>query len=58
MNENERNDLQTTITHALQEIKAGAGDSFDITKVNLAELERRTGISRKRLRKLKKTDLL
>lgn len=54
MNENERNDLQTTITHALQEMKAEAGDSFDITKVNLAELERRTGISRKRLRKLKK----
>ena len=54
MNENERNDLQTTITHALQGMKAEAGDSFDITKVNLAELERRTGISRKRLRKLKK----
>lgn len=53
MNEKERNDLQSTITHALQEMKAEAGDLFDIKKVNLAELQRRTGISRKRLRKLK-----
>ena len=53
MNEKERNDLQSTITHALQEMKAEAGDLFDIEKVNLAELQRRTGISRKRLRKLK-----
>ena len=54
MNEQERNDLQLTITHALQEMKAEAGASFDLEKVNLAELERRTGITRKRLRKLKK----
>ena len=53
MNDNERNDLQMIITHALLDMKAEAGDSFDINKVNLAELERRTGISRKRLRKLK-----
>ena len=53
MNEKERNDLQSTITHALQEMKAEAGEQFDIEKVNLAELQRRTGISRKRLRKLK-----
>lgn len=53
MNEKERNDLQSTITHALQEMKAEAGDLFDIEKVNLAELQRRTGISRKKLRKLK-----
>ena len=53
MNEQERNDLQLTISHALQEMKAEAGDKFDIEKVNLAELERRTGITRKRLRKLK-----
>ena len=54
MNEQERNDLQLTITHALQEMKAEAGTSFNPEKVNLAELERRTGITRKRLRKLKK----
>ena len=54
MNDQERNDLQITISHTLQEMKAEAGNSFDIEKVNLAELERRTGISRKKLRKLKK----
>lgn len=54
MNEQERNDLQLTISHAIQEMKNEAGDTFDIEKINLAELERRTGISRKRLRKLKK----
>lgn len=53
MNEHERNDLQLTISHALQEMKAEAGDSFNLKKVNLAELERRTNISRKRLRKIK-----
>ena len=39
-------------------IKAEAGASFDLEKVNLAELERRTGITRKRLRKLKKDDFI
>ena len=53
MNDNERNDLQITISHALHDMKAEVGESFDINKVNLAELERRTGITRKRLRKLK-----
>lgn len=53
MNEQERNDLQSTITHALEEMKAEAGASFDLEKVNLSELQRRTGISRKRLRKIK-----
>ena len=58
MNEQERNDLQLTISHALQEMKADAGDTFDLAKVNLAELERRTGISRKRLRKIQKDDFI
>ena len=51
-NEN-RNDLQVTITQALEEIKAEKGDRFDLSKVNLADMERRTGVSRKKLRKLK-----
>ena len=54
MNEKERNDLQLTISHTLQEMEAEAGDKFDISKVNLAELERRTGVPRKKLRLLKK----
>ena len=54
MNQKERNDLQATITQVLQEMEAVAGGKFDISKVNLAELQRRTGISRKKLRNLKK----
>ena len=53
MNEHERNDLQSTISQALLEMKTEAGESFDLEKVNLAELGRRTGITRKRLRKIK-----
>ena len=52
-NENS-NDLQVTLSQALSEIKTEQGGAFDPSKVNLADLERRTGISRKRLRKLKK----
>lgn len=58
MTDNERNDLQLIITHALQKMKVDAGDSFDLSKVNLAELERQTGISRKRLRNLKEHDFV
>ena len=52
MNQIERNDLQSTITQVLQEMKVEAGEKFDIDKVNLAELGRRTGISRKKLRSM------
>lgn len=48
------NDFKITITQALEEMKTEQGDCFDISIVNLAELERRTGISRARLRRLKK----
>ena len=58
MNEQERNDLQITISHVLQEMKNEAGDLFDIDKVNLAEIQRRTGISRKKLRNLKKNGFI
>ena len=54
MTEQERNDLQLTITHALKEMEQEAGDRFDIQKINLADLGRRTGISRKRLRNIQK----
>ena len=33
--------------------KEESGEKFNINKVNLAELERRTGISRRKLRRLK-----
>ena len=53
MDERERNDLQSTISQALQIIKEKAGDKYDIEKVNIAELQRLTGLSRKKLRNLK-----
>ncbi len=58
MEKNTCNDLQTTISHALHEMEVEAGKNLDPAKVNLAELERRTGISRKRLRKLKKQEFI
>ena len=48
------NDLQEIITQAIEEIKNEQGDSFDLQKINLAELSRRTNISRSKLRRLKK----
>lgn len=48
------NDLSTIITQALADLKLELGTKFDIEKVNLAELERRTGISRAKLRTLQK----
>ena len=47
------NDLTVIITQALNEMKMELGDKFDLSKINLAELERRTGISRGKLRRLK-----
>ena len=51
--EGKNNDLTETIAQALNEIKSELGDKFDLEKVNLAELERRTGITRAKLRRLK-----
>lgn len=53
-NNSNNNDLQEIITHALEELKREQGKQFDIERVNLAELARRTGLSRSRLRTLKK----
>ena len=54
MSSNEIDNLNETIAQALQQMKAELGDKFSLKKVNLAELSRRTGISRKRLRNAKK----
>ena len=53
-NERHGNDLQKIIAQGFDELKHIHGESFDPQKVNLAELERITGISRSRLRTLKK----
>lgn len=52
MREN-HNDLTEIITQTLNEMKKEQGVKFDLNKINLAELERRTGITRARLRRLK-----
>lgn len=54
MNINEIDNLNETIAQALHQLKTEQGDRFSLKKVNLAELSRRTGISRKRLRNAKK----
>ena len=41
------------ITQAIDVMKAEMGDSFSVDRINLAELERRTGITRARLRRYK-----
>ena len=56
MNENNSNDLQTIITQVIEEMKSEQGDKFDINRINLAEMERRTGMTRAQLRRLKKND--
>lgn len=53
MKENKHNDLQEILTQTLNELKTELGEKFDVNKVNLAELERRTGITRGKLRALK-----
>jgi hypothetical protein len=54
MRNDERNNLQETIAHFLKDIKKEQGDSFSLENINLSEMERRTGISRKGLRLIKK----
>ena len=53
MNNRIGNDLcNEIITQAIDEMKEAQGDKFSIENINLAELERRTGITRARLRRL------
>ena len=55
MNNNLGNDLCIEIiTLVIDAMKAEPGESFSLEKINLTELERWTGVTRARLRKLKK----
>lgn len=56
--ENKSNDLQVILTQAIEQMKMELGDRFNIDKINLAELERRTGISRAKLRHYKKDSFI
>ena len=42
------------VSRALEEIKAEQGEKFNLENVNLADLKRRTGLSRGKLRKMKR----
>ena len=55
MNENYSNGLENIVAQALEEMKREQGKDFQL---NLAELERRTGVSRAKLRRLKENDFL
>lgn len=53
MNKHNGNDLYIEIiAQAIEEMKEVQGESFSLENVNLAELERRTGITRSRLRRM------
>ena len=54
MKEIKSNGLENIISQAIEEMKAEQGDTFSLDQINLAELERRSGVSRGKLRRLKK----
>lgn len=58
MNKDNGNDLQGILTQAIEEMKAELGDKFDPQKINLAELHRRTGITRAKLRRYKENGFI
>lgn len=51
--ESERIGLQEIIDKTPEEMAHEAGDSFELDRINLAELARRTGLTRSRARTLK-----
>ena len=54
MKELKSNGFAVSISQAIEEMKTEQGESFSLDRINLAELERRCGISRGRLRRLKR----
>lgn len=53
MKEANGSDLYDIIEHAIEEMKHEQREKFFLEKTNLAKLQRRTGISRAKLRRLK-----
>ena len=47
------NGFHDIIAQAIEEMKSEQGNNFSLDRINLAELERRTGVSRAKLRRLK-----
>ena len=56
MIENLSSDPMAILSQVLEEMKQEKGNTFVLQHVNLSELERRTGISRKKLRNLRDND--
>ena len=56
MKETNSNGFADIISQAIEEMKAQMGNNFSLSQINLAELERRTGISRAKLRRLKENN--
>ena len=48
------NGFASSIAQAIEEMKAEQGDGFSLDRINLTELERRSGVSRGKLRRLKR----
>ena len=53
MKEIKCNSLEDIISQAIEEMKSEQGNNFYLDKINLAELGRRTGVSKSKLRRLK-----
>ena len=53
MKEIKSNGLEDIITQAIDDMKAEQENKFSLDKINLAELEHRTGVSRSKQRRLK-----
>lgn len=53
MKEIKSNGLEDIISQAIEEMKSEQGHKFSLDKINLAELGRRTGVSRSKLQRLK-----
>ena len=53
MKESKSSGSEDIISQAIEEMKSEQGNNFSLEKINLAELERRTGVSRSKLRRRK-----
>lgn len=54
MNEVKSNGVESIIAHAIAEMESERGKKLSAKEINLAELQRRTGVSRSKLRRLQK----
>ena len=56
MKEDNCNGFEASIAQAIEEMKVEQGNTFSLERINLAELQRRTGITRAKLRRLKENN--